>query len=145
MACLCACGFIEASRVTDVSWLSERAEKVIRFFETDLMTHFEVEEEIVFPAMSGIENSRATIYQLVDEHRNLERLVHRLRQARGLQLSRVLREFADLLEAHIRKEERVLFPCYERNISPKHAGQVKTQVLEAIGTAMKPKHPVLLE
>lgn len=119
----------------DLDWLSERAEKAIRFFESDLRPHFEVEEEIVFPAMRGIAGAVATVEQLIEEHRKIERLVHRLHQARGLQLSPLLREFADLLEAHIRKEACVPFPCYERNISPKEAGRVKIQVLEAIGSA----------
>ena len=65
----------------DVSWLSERAEKVIRFFESDLRKHFEAEEEIVFPAMSSIEEARGTIRQLMEEHRNLERMIQRLREA----------------------------------------------------------------
>ena len=129
----------------DVRWLSERADKVIRFFENDLKTHFEAEEEIVFPAISGIQDSKATIDQLVDEHRKLERFVQRLREARDLQLAPLLREFADLLEAHIRTEERVLFPRYEEGVSSELAKQVGTRVLEVIGTAMKPKHPVLLE
>lgn len=120
---------------TDVDWLSERAAKAFRFFERDLRPHFEVEEEIVFPAMRGIAGAVATVEQLIEKHRKIERLVHRLHTARGLQMSPLFREFANLLEAHIRKEERVPFPCYERNISPKEAGQVKIQILEAIGTA----------
>jgi iron-sulfur cluster repair protein YtfE (RIC family) len=43
----------------------------------------------------------------------------------GVELSPLLREFADLLEAHIRKEERVLFPCYEQNVLPEKSDQVK--------------------
>lgn len=130
---------------TDWEWLRERALKAIRFFETDLRAHFEAEEAIVFPAMSGIEEADATIAQLIGEHRALMALVDRLRQTPDLELSPLLREFADLLEAHIRKEERILFPCYEQNISPKVAGQVKRQILGVIGSAMKPKHPELLE
>ena len=95
----------------DVGWLSERAGKAIRFFESDLRPHFEVEEEIVFPAMRGIAGAGATVEQLIEEHRKIERLVHRLYPARGLQLSPLLREFADLLEAHIRKEACIPFPC----------------------------------
>jgi iron-sulfur cluster repair protein YtfE (RIC family) len=130
----------------DLDWLSQRAEKVIRFFESDLKTHFAVEETIVFPAMSEIEETSTVIEKLIEEHRAITSLIQRLQQVRGLlQLSRLLREFANLLEAHIRREERVLFPCYERNIPPQQAGQVKIQVLEVIGSAMKPKHPVLLE
>ena len=85
------------------------------------------------------------IAQLVDEHRKLERLVQRLREARDLQLAPLLREFADLLEAHIRTEELALFPRYEQGISSDLARQVGLRVLEVIGTAMKPKRPELLE
>ena len=130
---------------TDLDWLRERAGKVIHFFQSDLKTHFEVEEEIVFPAMSGVEEARATIGELLGEHRNLATLVGQLQQAAGSELARLLREFANLLEAHIRKEERVLFPYYERNVLPKQAAQVKNRVLQTIGTAMKPRHPFLLE
>ena len=109
-----------AKHHTDLDWLSERAERVVRFFESDLRTHFEAEEEILFPAMRKIEEAHAVIEQLIKEHRDLTRLVDRLRRSRGLQLSPMLQEFADLLEAHIRQEERVLFPCYERTVSPKN-------------------------
>ena len=129
----------------DVSWLSERSEKVIQFFESDLKTHFEAEEGVVFPAMSGIEDSRATIEQLVDEHRKLEKLVQQLRKARELELAPLLREFADLLEAHIRTEERALFPRYEKGVSSELARQVGLRVLELVGTAMMPKRPELLK
>ncbi len=129
----------------DLSWLNERAEKVVRFFESDLKAHFKAEEEIVFPAMSGIEDSRAMIDQLVDEHRKLEKLVQRLRKARELRLAALLREFADLLEAHIRTEERALFPRYEQGVSSELARQVGLRVLELVGTTMKPKRPELLE
>ncbi len=128
----------------DLDWLIERAGKVSLFFESDLRTHFTVEEEIVFPIMSRITEAGATIEQLVEEHRSLERLVHELRYNQGLRLAPLLQSFANLLDAHIRKEERVLFPCYERNITFAEAEKVKTQVLEVIGTAAKPKHPNLL-
>src|SRR5262245_6820498 len=90
----------------DPHWLRERAEKVIRFFESDLRSHFEVEEQIVFPAMREIKEAVAVIDQLIEEHRHLNTLVQRLRGAQGVELSPLLTEFADLLEAHIRKEER---------------------------------------
>lgn len=130
---------------TSLDWLRERADKAIRFFESDLKTHFEVEEAIVFPPMRGIEEARSTIEQLIGDHRGLAALVDRLRQTLSLEISPLLRESADLVEAHIRKEERILFPCYEQNISSIVADQVEIQVLEVIGSAMKPKHPELLE
>src|SRR5262245_32396849 len=129
----------------DSHWLNERAEKVIRFFESDLRSHFTVEEQIVFPAMAEFEQAGAVLKQLIEEHGHIARLVQDLGRAEGIELSPLLREFAGLLEAHIRKEERVLFPCYERNIAPQEASRVKTQVMKSIGRAMKPKHPELLE
>src|SRR5262249_46237397 len=113
--------------------------------QSDLETHFEVEEKIVFRAMSGIEEAFSTIEELIQEHRSIGRLVDRIRQGQCWQLAWLLQKFADLLEAHIRKEECVLFPCYEQNLSSLEAEQVRTGVLELIGTAMKPKNPVLLE
>jgi iron-sulfur cluster repair protein YtfE (RIC family) len=133
------------SHQADLRWLSERAEKAVRFFESDLKTHFEVEEKFVFPAMSGIQEATSTIEDLVGEHRSLAKLVAELSEERGPKLAILLGKFAQVLEAHIRKEERILFPCYELNISSAKASQVKSQVLEALGSALKPKHPELLE
>src|SRR5262249_54767550 len=116
-----------------------------RFFQSDLETHFEVEEKVVFQEMRGIEEARSTIEELSEEHGQIRSLVDQMHRGQGRQLASLLQQFADLLEAHIRKEERVLFPCYEQNLSSLEAERVRTEVLELIGTAMKPKNPVLLE
>jgi hemerythrin-like domain-containing protein len=55
-----------------------------------------------------------------------------------------LGEFADLLEAHIRKEERELFPLYEKQMSPAMAAEVGREVKNIIGNAMQPRNPELL-
>src|SRR5262245_4684981 len=83
----------------DGRWLNERAEKVIRFFDSDLRTHFTAEEQIVFPAMAKIEEAGAVLKQLIQEHGHITRLVQDLGRAEGIALSPLLREFADLLEA----------------------------------------------
>ncbi|MFN8008034.1 MAG: hemerythrin domain-containing protein [Terriglobia bacterium] len=129
----------------DADWLSQRASKAIRFFDSDLKSHFKTEEEIVFPAMSSIDEAKPVVEELIREHRELKRLVHDLGQARERQLAPLLREFADLLEAHIRKEERVLFPIYEQKLSVEIAEQVGAEVLRAEGPALRPKQPELLE
>ena len=73
------------NRQADVDWLSKRAEKVVGFFEGDLKTHFEVEENIVFPAMGGIEEAGAVIDELIREHRDISELIEQLRRSRGLE------------------------------------------------------------
>jgi iron-sulfur cluster repair protein YtfE (RIC family) len=133
------------SHIEDRDWLQERARKVLRFCESDLWTHFKVEEKIVFPAMSGISKAAETIRQLISEHRQIEILVRQLRQDDGRRLASLLQEFANLLEAHIRREERVLFPFYESQVPLELAKQLGEQILEIIGEAAQPRDPTLLE
>jgi hemerythrin-like domain-containing protein len=128
----------------DASWLQKKAADAIRFFEGDLIDHFGAEEEALFPAMRDLADATALIQELLSEHREMERLIECLRRARDESLATLLNQFADLLEAHIRKEERQLFPVYERQVSSTLARQVGQRVSERIGPAAQPKHPELL-
>jgi hemerythrin-like domain-containing protein len=56
-----------------------------------------------------------------------------------------LGEFADLLEAHIRKEERALFPLYERLVSAEVAAEVGRAVKDIIGDATQSRNLELLK
>jgi hemerythrin-like domain-containing protein len=85
------------------------------------------------------------IEQLLGEHRKLEAIVQHFRSGGLHSIAPPLTEFAELLEAHIRKEERALFSIYERYISPVAAEHVEQEVLSLIGAAIRPKHPELLE
>jgi iron-sulfur cluster repair protein YtfE (RIC family) len=122
------------NHIEDRAWLKKNAEKAADFFATDLRAHFKAEEEIVFPAMIAMKEAVATIAQLIDEHRHLNELALQLRTTPpGETAASLLQEFADLLEAHIRCEERVLFPIYERNIASSAAERVGLGVREIIG------------
>jgi hemerythrin-like domain-containing protein len=103
--------------------LSERAERVVRFFESDLRTHFEAEEEILFPTMREIEEALAVIEQLIKEHRDLTRLVDRLRRSQGLQLSPMLQEFADLSKLISVKKNVSCFLVTSGTSRPKKLGR----------------------
>ena len=92
-----------------------------------------VEEEIVFSAMSGIKDSKATIDQLVDEHRKLENLVQRLQEAGIRSWFRCFESLADLLEAHIRMEERFSSLATNR-VSPPNWPDMWASGSEVIGT-----------
>jgi hemerythrin-like domain-containing protein len=129
----------------DARWLQAKAADVGRFFEGDLVAHFQAEEEILFPAMRGLEGAPALIEELLEEHRELERMMGRLRGGQGETLVGALQAFADLLEAHIRKEERQLFPLYERQAPAELARRVGQEILDLIGTAAQPRQPELLQ
>ena len=78
--------------------------------------------------MESLPGASELLSTLRSEHRELGAIVERLCRTEGKQLVRALSEFADLLEAHIRKEERALFPLYERLVSPDVAAEVRRAV-----------------
>lgn len=132
------------ARGYETEWLQSKARQVTLFFASDLAAHFKAEEEVLFPAMRATLEAASLIEELCDEHRRLERLVQQL-STEAHSIAAILREFAGLLEAHIRKEERLLFPIYEREISTSSAEHVERDIRAMIGPALKPKHPELLE
>lgn len=77
------------------------ARKAADLFELELRNHFDVEERILFPAIRESLGPLPLIDELVAEHRRLEALV--------AELPGTLAEFAAMLSAHIRREERELF------------------------------------
>ena len=129
----------------DETWAREKAAQAAQFFATDLTTHFRAEEGALFPAMRDFVGATKLINELVSEHRKLEALAERLRAPDAAKLVGTLGEFADLLEAHIRKEERELFPLYERLVSADVAAEVGRAVKGIIGDAMKPRNPEVLK
>jgi hemerythrin-like domain-containing protein len=108
----------------DEAWLRSMAEKTAGFFASDLRPHFEVEEGVLFPAMESLPQASALLAELLDEHRALEGLIASLRQLPGSGLEETLRQFADLLKGHIRKEENQLFPLFETLLSPELADRI---------------------
>jgi|SRR6185295_419052 len=129
----------------ELDWLETRAANTVRFFDEDLAIHFQAEEQFLFPAMSELSGASEIIESLLDEHRSLRRFAEQLREGESCSYAGTLKEFADTLEAHIRKEERELFPIYEQHASAEVTAAVGQGILSLIGSASKPKHPELLK
>jgi len=129
----------------DSNWLQMKADHAIRFFEGDLMTHFQAEEEFLFPAMREIAGTTEIIDELLGQHRKMRALIDQLRQIEISLLAATLKEFADTLEAHIRKEERELFPIYEQQALPETISRVERAIVSLIGSALQPRNPELLK
>lgn len=133
----------------DPKWLMEQTRKTIRFFETNLAAHFEAEEAVLFPAMSGMVVTSELIDTLFKEHEEIRIRIEHLREmdrsGENTTLASALNSFADLLEAHVRKEERQLFPIYEQEVTKEADRRVGQEILNRIGTGLQPKHPELLE
>jgi quercetin dioxygenase-like cupin family protein/hemerythrin-like domain-containing protein len=95
----------------------EAAADFVRFFSTETVKHFREEEEELFPALVGHEDTDdGLLVRALLEHQRIHALVGRLEHALaadGVEPTE-MRELAELLEAHVRLEERELFPLIEQ-------------------------------
>ena len=85
---------------------------VIHFFDTDLIHHFKEEENFLFSKLSKEDKLRI---QAETDHDNIYRMIAALRKKTDDK--DLLKQFADILEKHIRFEERELFNYLQENIS----------------------------
>jgi hemerythrin-like domain-containing protein len=105
----------------------EQVEDTVRFFHDDLVAHFRAEEEVLFPAIRVCVPRATTILDaLTAEHSEMRAQVENLAHASPNEapLPTRLRAFGDLLERHIRREERELFPLYEAHIPEDEAARI---------------------
>ena len=95
---------------------NEQSRRVQEFYASDLVPHFRAEEDALFPLMiKHLPQSTPLIDSLVKDHRLLEALVAQLRDSPAP--GDLLEEIGRVLELHIRREERELFPMFEHGIS----------------------------
>jgi quercetin dioxygenase-like cupin family protein/iron-sulfur cluster repair protein YtfE (RIC family) len=94
------------------------AEAFLRFFADVTVRHFREEEELLFPSVVDCEEARELLVQALLEHQRLHALAAQLRQqlAGGDSLAGIMRQLGELLEAHVRLEERWLFPVIEQRL-----------------------------
>ncbi|MEP7362845.1 MAG: hemerythrin domain-containing protein [Acidobacteriota bacterium] len=94
----------DASPENLVLWCGRAVER----FDGELANHFQLEEEILFPAHPG-----PLAEQLIAEHRELESFVATLRSAPDRS---TLDAFLELLRRHIRLEENEFFESAQRSV-----------------------------
>jgi len=115
-------------RPMGVTGLRERAQEFVDFYRADLIKHFRAEETVLFPLMRETAAANATLLdELIKQHQEISSAIAPLEAGSGL--SKLLFDIGDLLERHIRKEERELFPLFESQIEPTNA--------EIIGVELK--------
>ena len=108
--------------------LRERAKEFGDFYRSQLIAHFRAEEEVLFPFMrASIVASAALLDELIEQHREIAKAMPPIEAGTGL--AKLIFDLGDLLERHIRKEERELFPLFEAHIDPAQA--------ETVGAALK--------
>lgn len=87
---------------------SQVCQRVIRAFSNELEPHFRFEEVSLLPLLLGTE-AQALVGRTLADHQQLRKLVNVLRQNDVDALD----NFGKCLSAHVRFEERELFPALE--------------------------------
>ncbi len=122
---------MHGSTAPDTQWPSEPSSQAMvlgDFFERHLRHHFAVEEEFVFPAAQHAgADAVALVSRLVSEHQRLAELVRTLLAATDVSVED-LAAFGALLNAHIRLEDRTLFPLMESRLPPAALLQLQREV-----------------
>jgi hemerythrin-like domain-containing protein len=94
---------IQAGDIDTQAFQSE----IVQIFQQEILSHFEAEEELVFPTADRFAELKVLVSELLVEHAVLREMFELAGQAEldtGL-----LKKFAGLLSSHVRKEERHLF------------------------------------
>ncbi len=90
-----------------------------RFEDSVFIAHITAEEELL-----GRHLSAADARRLKEEHRRLRDLLAEARAVRAANRRSPLLAFADLLEQHVRWEERELFPRAEEALPPEELARL---------------------
>lgn len=126
--------------ITPASTPESRAADTLAFFGRSLAAHFRAEEELLFPVLrahAGDDPARpALLDALIADHRRLETLRDRVAAATGeAALAPALTAFADLLETHVRREERELFEHVGDALQAAGAEELARAIRSTLGLA----------
>jgi len=109
----------------------------LAFFADHLTAHFRAEEEALFGFLrlrfADSPERLALIDQLVADHRELGNRRDAVAAADGDVLVPALVAFADLLEAHVRREERELFEHFPDGVPAAEAQALADSVRRLLG------------
>jgi quercetin dioxygenase-like cupin family protein len=102
-------------RAADGTEPAAAAAAFLAFFAAETVGHFRQEEELLFPQVVDRDETQALVVEALVQHQRLHAFAAQLRRdlAAGSTDPVVMRELGQLLEAHVRLEERRLFPLIE--------------------------------
>lgn len=111
------------------AWQAEVAQE----FKSEISIHFAAEERILFPLARGFKELESLVEELLREHAELRA---RFARASELRLSSAeLKQFAQMLSTHIRKEERQLFELLQQLANPSQMTELGNHLNRALSEA----------
>jgi len=118
---LCVLGRRSLAADSSPENVAKLARRVIDRYELELVNHFEIEEQVLFPACGPM----PMIDELRGEHRAIEAIITQLRTAPSAAL---LEQFCRLLSTHIRREENEFFEQIQRVLPREALDQVGCEI-----------------
>ena len=101
--------------------LESAAKEFLDFWQKETSIHFRKEEEVLLPVVAryGGDVSQDSLVEMLAQHAYIRALIMRLSDEvmGGNVRTETLHEIGEQLEAHIRLEERVVFPLVEESLS----------------------------
>ena len=108
------------------------AEEVKKFFQQNLKPHFDAEEKVLFPLIHlHSSDTEPLISALMSEHERIRQTVTELEKE--FELSKTLFDLGDLLDRHVRQEERILFPIFEQAVPANKAEKAGIDIKNILG------------
>lgn len=118
-------GLKKDSSRENVDRLSKMAADMARI---ELLSHFQVEEEVLFPTVRPLIENDPLIDELIEQHREMERMIEALAIQRGQTRKVTLVAFGELLNQHIRSEERQLFQQIQASLGEFRLAQLGREI-----------------
>jgi len=88
----------------------------LQFYNTELIRHFEDEEKVLYPLVKNRDKKIDNLFEeIIAEHQQIKKLITKLESNDDVEDT--MDEIGYLLESHIRKEERKLFPLIQNLLS----------------------------
>jgi len=108
---------LAAKRLREATDVVAASRDFLAFWESDGQHHFRVEEEVLLPGWAlHCPVDRVAVARMLEEHLAIRRGV--LRAAAAEASIEELAELGQLLDDHVRFEERELFPMIEEALDP---------------------------
>ncbi len=103
---------------------TERMVKYLQYFlHQHFIPHFTEEEEILFAPLLDKEVQKA-----LDDHIAIKKLIHKISFSSPENHQNELSELADMVDEHVRYEERILFPHLEKELSQEQLESIGKQI-----------------
>jgi hemerythrin-like domain-containing protein len=102
----------------------ETMKKYVQYFwDHHFSFHFKEEEEFLFAPVTDEQVQKA-----LDDHQEIKIFIEQINETGTEDEQDVLLELADLVDSHVRYEERILFPHLEKTLSDEQLKEIGKQI-----------------